>query len=127
MNIGDIIKEAYRIMDTTPSDIHPKNMLSDFTPLTKGQYPVFNHYPEFILEYQSKKREKMRLKQMKHFSQRYIGTENWLVKVNILHLVIWLKFCILFIREEISAQCADFMWRNAEEEAFFTQVHVFDN
>lgn len=83
-----MIKEAYRIMDSTPSDIHPKNMLSDFTPLTKGQYPVFNHYPEFIVEYQSRKREKIRLKEMEHLCERCVGMDNQLVKVNVIHLFI---------------------------------------
>lgn len=127
MDIGDMIKEAYRIMDSTPPDIHPKNMLSDFTPLTKGQYPVFNAYPEFIAEYQSRKREKIRLKEMEHLFKRCVRMENWLVNMNIIHLAIWLNLCTRFIREEFSAPFGDFMRRKAEEEAFYTQVHVFDN
>lgn len=76
MDMRNMIKEAYRIMDSTPSDIHPKNMLSDFTPLTKGQYPVFNAYPEFIAEYQSRKREKIRLEEMEHLFERCVSVED---------------------------------------------------
>ena len=46
------MKEAYHMMDSTPADIHPQNSLEDFTPLTQGQYPIFNKYPRFIVDYQ---------------------------------------------------------------------------
>lgn len=49
-----MIKEAYRLMDSTPKDIHPETTLDDFKPLTMGQYPVFNKYPKFIVDYQVK-------------------------------------------------------------------------
>jgi len=52
MSIAQLMKEAYHIMDSSPADIHPQNMLDDFTPLTKGQYPIFNKYPKFIVDYQ---------------------------------------------------------------------------
>ena len=52
MSIGQLMKEAYHIMDSTPADIHPQNVLEDFTPLTQGQYPIFNKYPKFIVDYQ---------------------------------------------------------------------------
>jgi len=52
MSVGELLKEAQHIMDSTPTDIHPQNMLEDFSPLTKGQYPIFNKYPKFIVDYQ---------------------------------------------------------------------------
>lgn len=70
LDVGAMINEAYRLMGSTPADIHPRTMLSDFTPLTKGQYPVFNHYPEFIVEYQSREREKIRLQEMEYLRER---------------------------------------------------------
>lgn len=39
-------------MEATPSDVHPQQLMDDFEPLTKGQYPVFNKYPKFIVDYQ---------------------------------------------------------------------------
>ena len=39
-------------METTDDEIHPRRLLEDFIPLTKGQYPVFNKYPKFIVDYQ---------------------------------------------------------------------------
>lgn len=40
------------MMESTPEDIHPGTAVDDLCPLTKGQYPVFNKYPKFIVDYQ---------------------------------------------------------------------------
>ncbi|XP_068426711.1 TBC1 domain family member 31 [Clinocottus analis] len=96
LDLGAMIKEAYRLMGSTPADIHPRNMLSDLTPLTEGQYPVFNHYPEFIVEYQSREREKIRLQEMEYLRER----------------------------QEVSALCTDFVRRRTEEEAYFAQEEL---
>ncbi|NWU88711.1 TBC31 protein, partial [Upupa epops] len=50
LDINAVIKEAYHLMEATPLDLHPQHVLDDFTPLTKGQYPVFNKYPEFVVD-----------------------------------------------------------------------------
>jgi len=55
VSIGRLVKEAYHIAESTPSDIHPQNTLQDFAPLTRGQYPIFNKYPKFIVDYQVSK------------------------------------------------------------------------
>ena len=52
VHVGNVISEAYRLWEVTPDDIHPKRMLEEFKPLTKGQYPIFNKYPKFIVDYQ---------------------------------------------------------------------------
>ncbi|KAG7474161.1 TBC1 domain family member 31 [Solea senegalensis] len=96
LDLGAMIKETYRLMSSTPADIHPRTMLSDFTPLTNGQYPVFNQYPEFIVEYQSQEREKIRLQEMEYIRER----------------------------QEVSAVRADFVRRQAEEEAFHKQQEL---
>uniref|UniRef100_A0A3P8VUA3 TBC1 domain family member 31 n=1 Tax=Cynoglossus semilaevis TaxID=244447 RepID=A0A3P8VUA3_CYNSE len=96
LDVGALMKEAYRLMSSTPADIHPRTMLSDFTPLTTGQYPVFNHYPDFIVEYQSREREKIRLQEMEYLQER----------------------------QEVSALRADFVRRQAEEEAYFKQQEL---
>ena len=52
VDMKQVLKEAYRIMEATPDSLHPRKLLTEFTPLTKGQYPVFNKYPKFIVDYQ---------------------------------------------------------------------------
>ena len=47
-----MISEAYHFQDSTPEDLHPQRMIHAFSPLTKGSYPVFNKYPQFIVDYQ---------------------------------------------------------------------------
>ncbi|XP_047454123.1 TBC1 domain family member 31 isoform X2 [Mugil cephalus] len=96
LDVGAMIKEAYRLMGGTPADIHPRTMLSDFTPLTRGQYPIFNHYPEFIVEYQSREKERIRLQEMEYLRER----------------------------QEVSALRADFVRRQAEEETYYAQQEL---
>ena len=52
VEVGAVVREAYRLQDSTPVEVHPKRMLEPFAPLTKGQYPIFNKYPKFIVDYQ---------------------------------------------------------------------------
>ncbi|CAL1610656.1 unnamed protein product [Knipowitschia caucasica] len=96
LDAGVMIKKAYRLMSTTPVDIHPKTMLSEFTPLTKGQYPVFNQYPEFIVEYQSREREKIRLEEMEYLRER----------------------------QELSTMHAELVRREAEQETYYAQQEL---
>lgn len=57
-------------MSSTPDDIHPRTLLSDFTPLTQGHYPVFNHYPEFLVEYHTQEKERIRVQEMEYLRER---------------------------------------------------------
>lgn len=71
LDVGAMIKEAYRLMSSTPDDIHPRTLLSDFTPLTQGHYPVFNHYPQFLVEYHTQEKERIRVQEMEYFRERW--------------------------------------------------------
>uniref|UniRef100_A0A4W5KA77 TBC1 domain family member 31 n=1 Tax=Hucho hucho TaxID=62062 RepID=A0A4W5KA77_9TELE len=70
LDVSSVIKETYRLMESTPADIHPRNMLDDFQPLTRGQYPVFNKYPTCIVEYQSQERERIRQQEVDYLRER---------------------------------------------------------
>lgn len=70
LDISVVIREVYHLMDTTPADIHPENMLSGFVALTKGQYPVFNQYPKFIVDYQTQERERIRNDELDYLRER---------------------------------------------------------
>ncbi|NXH42883.1 TBC31 protein, partial [Dicaeum eximium] len=76
VDINVVIKEAYHLMEATPLDIHPQHMLDDFTPLTKGQYPVFNKYPTFIVNYQARKWEKIRQDEIEYLRERQLAHES---------------------------------------------------
>uniref|UniRef100_H9GFB9 TBC1 domain family member 31 n=1 Tax=Anolis carolinensis TaxID=28377 RepID=H9GFB9_ANOCA len=75
LDISVVIKEAYHLMDCTPADIHPRRMLDDFVPLTKGQYPIFNKYPKFIVDYQSQERERIRQDEIEYLRERQLVHE----------------------------------------------------
>ncbi|XP_062044026.1 TBC1 domain family member 31 isoform X2 [Lepus europaeus] len=70
LDINVVIREVYHLMETTPSDIHPDSMLAVFTALTKGQYPVFNQYPTFIVDYQTQERERIRNDELDYLRER---------------------------------------------------------
>ncbi|XP_053349532.1 TBC1 domain family member 31 [Clarias gariepinus] len=70
IDMNAMLKEAYRLMELTPADLHPSSMLNDFEPLTSGQYPVFNKYPTFIVEYQCKERERIRQQEVEYLRER---------------------------------------------------------
>ncbi|XP_059168876.1 TBC1 domain family member 31-like [Physella acuta] len=72
MSIKQIIKEAYRLMESTPDDVHPQNILEDYVPLTKGNYPVFNKYPTFIVDYQVQERERIRQEELEFMRQKFL-------------------------------------------------------
>ncbi|NXB52265.1 TBC31 protein, partial [Leucopsar rothschildi] len=76
VDINVVIKEAYHLMEATPLDIHPQHMLDDFTPLTKGQYPIFNKYPMFIVDYQAQEREKIRQDEIEYLRERQLAHES---------------------------------------------------
>ena len=71
VDVQQVINETYRLMDTTPDDIHPQEVLEDFLPLTRGQYPVFNKYPKFIVDYQVQERERIRAEELEYLRQRW--------------------------------------------------------
>ncbi|NXK88537.1 TBC31 protein, partial [Formicarius rufipectus] len=75
LDITAVIKEAYHLMEATPLDIHPQRMLEDFIPLTKGQYPVFNKYPKFIVDYHAQERDRIRQDEIEYLLERQLAHE----------------------------------------------------
>ncbi|KAG8535208.1 hypothetical protein GDO81_029184, partial [Engystomops pustulosus] len=75
LDISAMIRETYHVMESTPTEIHPQKLLSDFVPLTKGQYPIFNKYPKFIVDYQSQERERIRQEELEYLRERQISHE----------------------------------------------------
>ncbi|NXG78465.1 TBC31 protein, partial [Baryphthengus martii] len=73
LDINVVIKKAYHLMEATPLDIHPQRMLDDFIPLTKGQYPVFNKYPELIVDYQTQEWERIRQDEIEYLRERQLA------------------------------------------------------
>ncbi|CAI9555098.1 unnamed protein product [Staurois parvus] len=75
LDINLMIKESYHLMDATPAEIHPQRLLSEFVPLTKGQYPIFNKYPKFIVDYQSQERERLHQEELEYLREKQITHE----------------------------------------------------
>ncbi|XP_071957436.1 TBC1 domain family member 31-like isoform X2 [Antedon mediterranea] len=75
VDITAVIKCAYELQNTTPNEINPVKAIEDFRPLTRGQYPVFNKYPKFIVDYQAQEREQIRQDEMDYLHQREVANE----------------------------------------------------
>ncbi|PIK53899.1 putative TBC1 domain family member 31-like [Apostichopus japonicus] len=73
VNISSVIKDAYNLKETTPEDIIPGK--DQFKPLTKGQYPIFNKYPKFVVDYQTQERDKIRRDELDYLHQRQAAAE----------------------------------------------------
>ncbi|XP_013005426.2 TBC1 domain family member 31 isoform X1 [Cavia porcellus] len=70
LDISVVIREVYHFMEITPANIHPEKELEVFVALTKGQYPVFNQYPKFIVDYQTQERERIRNDELDYLRER---------------------------------------------------------
>ena len=69
--MGAVIAEAYRISMTTPKNIDPIKILDEFQPIAVGEtYPIYNKYPKFIVDYQSKERERIRKEELEYIKDR---------------------------------------------------------
>ncbi|EGD80734.1 hypothetical protein PTSG_01324 [Salpingoeca rosetta] len=60
VDADEVVKLAYELASITTEDVDTYNLMHDFKPLTPGTYPVFNEYPEFVVDYQVREREKIR-------------------------------------------------------------------
>lgn len=81
VDISVVIREVYHLMDATPADVHPRSMLDEFVALTKGQYPVFNQYPKFIVDYQTQERDRIRTEELDYLRERQM-VENMQAEVD---------------------------------------------
>ena len=75
VNVSSIILLAYRLAESTPTSLAPASFVSAFTPLLQGEYPVFNKFPEFIVNYQSKMKEKIRKDEEDYMRKRKTAEE----------------------------------------------------
>ncbi|CAL8355871.1 unnamed protein product [Arctogadus glacialis] len=75
LDMGSLVQEAYRLSASTPAPIHPRGLLAAFSPLTRGQYPVFNHYPEVVVQYHGRERERIRQQELEYLQERQAVSE----------------------------------------------------
>lgn len=77
MNIAKIVETAYAYAQNTPAKIDPdENSYHPFFPLTIGQYPVFNKFPAYIVDYEIQERERIRDEEVRFLEQRALAVES---------------------------------------------------
>ncbi|KAI8915528.1 hypothetical protein BC831DRAFT_432109 [Entophlyctis helioformis] len=74
-NVTRILHKAYDLQSMTPDSVSPATFLAPFTPCIRGEYPVFNKYPEFIVNYQTHMREKIRADETEYLRKRRMADE----------------------------------------------------
>ncbi|KAJ1562116.1 TBC1 domain member 31, partial [Nowakowskiella sp. JEL0078] len=60
LNLSDLMDIARKLKRGTPKILCPSTYFEKFTPLTTGNYPIFNQFPTFIVDYERKVKEKIR-------------------------------------------------------------------
>lgn len=69
ININLLIKKADYLFAKTLENQNnlrfSRHYTTPFDPLTKGNYQIFNHYPEFVVDYRKKETERIRNEQKK--------------------------------------------------------------
>ncbi|XP_062521814.1 TBC1 domain family member 31-like isoform X2 [Corticium candelabrum] len=98
VDVDAVIQEIYHLQETTPSALKPERVIDSFQPLTKGQYPIFNKYPKFVVDYQVKERDRLRREEMtflhehqralelkRQAEERKLQEEAWFRQQTILH------------------------------------------
>lgn len=119
-----MLKEAYRLMGSTPTDRHPSSILTDFEPLTRGQYPVFNKYPTFIVEYQSQERERIHQQELEYLRERWEWRLRWDYERVMQKDALWEHMCMFVRRQTLQELRAEAVRQQAEDEAWYTQQEL---
>ncbi|PAA53477.1 hypothetical protein BOX15_Mlig017365g1 [Macrostomum lignano] len=66
----DLVKQARQLRTRTPPEICPCRLLPAFAPLGGPQYPLFNRYPVFIVDYQVRERDRLREEERRYLEER---------------------------------------------------------
>lgn len=75
VNVLELVDLSYRFYKACPTDriLSPKySHLKPYKPLTRGAYPLFNKYPEFVVNYKQQMREKIMKEEEEYMRQRKI-------------------------------------------------------
>lgn len=72
VRVTSVILLAYKLQESTPASLSSASFVASFTPCLTGEYPMFNKYPEFIVNYQSKMKDKIRKEEEDYVRKRYI-------------------------------------------------------
>ncbi|KAJ3209747.1 TBC1 domain member 31 [Dinochytrium kinnereticum] len=75
VSVDSVLIDAYRLHDRTPEKLSPTTRFAPFEPVLAGQYPIFNKFPEFIVNYQSKMKERIRVDEEDYLRKRKLADE----------------------------------------------------
>jgi len=73
--VSSIIKETYRLSSSTPPDLDPKKSLDGKASIPVGQYPIFDFYPKFVVNYLVDERERIREEELEYLRQKQLALD----------------------------------------------------
>lgn len=73
--IEKIVAMAQNIQRSTPASFSANSYFKPFEPVSKGDYPVFNAFPSFIVNYQTKLRDKIRKEEEEYMIKKKVTEE----------------------------------------------------
>ncbi|TPX37151.1 hypothetical protein SmJEL517_g01058 [Synchytrium microbalum] len=65
-----VMNLAYRLRRTSPPQHCPSTFLEPFIPISHGQYPIYNRFPKFVIDYQVRMRERIRKEEEDYMRKR---------------------------------------------------------
>ena len=74
-NIRSVIKEANQLADCTPDNVNPIKLLDGFMPLSVSQYQAFNKYPDFVVDFEAKEREKLKDDEVEYLKEKQVASD----------------------------------------------------
>ncbi|KAJ3121971.1 TBC1 domain member 31 [Nowakowskiella sp. JEL0407] len=70
LQLEEIFQIATKLNSTTPPKLHPATFYQPFQPIISGNYPIFNKFPVYIVDYQNKVRERIRRDEEEYIKKR---------------------------------------------------------
>ncbi|KAI8894406.1 WD40-repeat-containing domain protein [Globomyces pollinis-pini] len=74
-NISTLLLKVYEIKLKTPTELDVSSFISSFKPMEHGEYPIFNQYPQFIVNYQTRMKDKIRQEEQEYLRKRQLAAE----------------------------------------------------
>nr|XP_032826897.1 TBC1 domain family member 31 isoform X1 [Petromyzon marinus] len=73
VDVGRLLREAQRLLDTAPQDAQPGPAAEEqFQPLPRGLYPVFNKYPESVVQFHARERDRICAQELEYLREKQV-------------------------------------------------------
>ncbi|XP_068083358.1 TBC1 domain family member 31 isoform X2 [Anabrus simplex] len=75
IDMKHFLAKTYFLCKKTKDELHPRQYLSEFKPLSKGVYPVFTQYPKFVVDSKAEQMQQLRREEQKLLHEQTLAME----------------------------------------------------